>query len=313
MRYYSLNTYCKNTFKEKLYRLSLNGGMTCPNRDGTLSTGGCAFCSEGGSGDFAASSALSITEQIEEAKQRIIRKSHCQKYIAYFQAFTNTYAPIPYLRRIFTEAIEHPEIAVLSIGTRSDCLDEKVIHLLCELNRRKPVWVELGLQSIHARSLEAMNTHTTVEQFDRAVDVLSKNNISVIAHLILGLPGESREDMLASIRHIADLPVSGVKLQLLHILRNTPLGKQFEQAPFPIMEREEYCDLVVDCVELLPPHMVIHRLTGDGPRNLLLSPQWSTDKKKVLNCLNRRFEERDAYQGRLYIPHVRGSEPLPSR
>ena len=299
-RYYSLNEYCKDTFGDKVYRLSLNAGCSCPNRDGLLSFGGCAFCSEGGSGDFAAGANLSITEQIQDAKLRIQKKTDCNKFIAYFQAYTNTYGPIEKLRRIFAEAIAADEIVALSIGTRSDCLSEEVLDLLAELSAKKPVWVELGLQTIHNGTLEAMNTHTTVEQFDAAVYALCSRGIQVITHVILGLPGETREMMLDTIRHVAALPVSGIKLQLLHVLKNTRLAAMYQESPFTVFELEEYCDFVIDCVELLPPEMVIHRLTGDGPRALLIAPLWSTDKKRVLNTIQRRFVERDTWQGKCY-------------
>ena len=297
-RYYSLNDYCKKTFGEKVYRLSLNGGMTCPNRDGTYSTAGCLFCSEGGSGDFASSGDLSITKQIAQAKERISAKTNCRKFIAYFQAYTNTYAPVSYLRDIYMEAICQPEICAISIGTRSDCLGEEVISLLAELNTIKPVWVEIGLQSIHNATLSAMNTQTTIEQFEDALECLTEHQIPVIAHLILGLPNETREMMLESVKHVAALPISGIKLQLLHVLKNTPLAKIYETAPFPVLSMEEYCDLIIDCVELLPPDIVIHRLTGDGPKKLLIAPLWSGDKKRVLNTLNQRFAARDSWQGK---------------
>ena len=300
-RYYSLNDYCLDTFGEKVYRLSLSGGMTCPNRDGTYGKGGCAFCSAGGSGDFAADASLSVTQQIAQAKERISSKTDCRKFIAYFQSYTNTYAPVSYLREIFTEAMEHEDIVALSVATRSDCLPEEVLDLLCELNLSKPVWVELGLQTIHNRTLKEMNTHSTVEQFDRAVSSLSDRGLSVITHVILGLPGETGEMMLETIRHVASMPVSGIKLQLLHVLKETALADRYHNTPFPIMELSEYCDLVIDCLALLPPCMVIHRLTGDGPRNLLIAPSWSTDKKRVLNTIHHRLKERDYWQGKLYI------------
>ena len=277
--YFSLDHYLKQTFGEKVYRLSLNGGMTCPNRDGTLDSRGCIFCSAGGSGDFATAPSLSVTEQITQAKERIRRKSNCRKFIAYFQAYTNTYAPVSYLRELFTEAIEQPDIAALSIATRCDCLPPEVLDLLSELNCQKPVWIELGLQSIHNDTLR---------------------QISVITHLILGLPGETKEMMLASVDAVAHLPVDGVKLQLLHVLKNTDLALLCEKAPFPVFSLEEYCDFVVTCIEHLPPEMVIHRLTGDGPRSLLIAPLWSTDKKRVLNTIYKRFRERDTWQGKLY-------------
>ena len=299
-RYYSLNEYCKQTFGEKVYRLSLNGGMTCPNRDGKLGTGGCTFCSEGGSGDFAADYNVSISTQITDAKTRIQQKTDCHKFIAYFQAYTNTYAPVSHLRRIFSEALAEPEVVALSIGTRCDCLSDEVLDLLEELISHKPIWIELGLQTIHNETHAHLNTHTTIELFDDAVTRLHARNIPVIAHVILGLPCETKEMMLETVSHVASLSVSGIKLQLLHILKNTKLANEYETQPFPLFELEEYCDFVIDCLELLPEDMVVHRLTGDGPRKLLVAPLWSTDKKRVLNTITRRLKERDTWQGRLY-------------
>lgn len=296
-RYYSLNDYCKEVFGEKVYRLSLSGGMTCPNRDGTLSYGGCAFCSAGGSGDFAADAFLPVSEQFIQARQKIAAKTHCQKFIAYFQSFTNTYAPVDVLRQLYSEAMAPEEIVALSIGTRSDCLPPETLELLSDLNQEKPIWIELGLQSIHAKTLSAMNTHTTVAQFDAAVSKLHALGISVIAHVILGFPGETKEMMKDTVRHVAALPVFGIKLQLLHVLRGTALAEQYQLHPFPMMELDEYSDFVIDCLELLPPDMVVHRLTGDGPRSLLLAPSWSTDKKRILNTIHRRLKERNTRQG----------------
>ncbi|MBQ8278358.1 MAG: TIGR01212 family radical SAM protein [Roseburia sp.] len=300
-RYHSLDYHFKTTFGEKVYRLSLNGGMSCPNRDGHLSTGGCIFCSAGGSGDFAASPALSVTEQIEHAKLRVAGKTKCTKYIAYFQAYTNTYAPVDYLRQIFTEAIHHPDIVALSIATRCDCLPEDVLNLLEELNEIKPVWVELGLQTIHARTLEFIRSGFTLAQFDEAVFHLHERGIEVITHLILGMPGETKDDMLASLSHISRLPISGLKLQLLHVLRDTELATIYEKEPFWTFTLEEYCDFIVNCIELLPPEIVLHRLTGDGPRKLLIAPLWSTDKKRVLNTITKRLKERDTWQGKYFV------------
>lgn len=298
--YYSLNDYLKQTFGEKVYRLSLNGGMTCPNRDGTLDSRGCIFCSAGGSGDFAASPSLSVTDQIEQAKERIQKKSSCKKFIAYFQAYTNTYAPVPYLKKLFTEAINHPDIVAISIGTRCDCLDDDVLALLCELNQIKPVWIELGLQSVHNETLKRIRSGFTYEQYLHAVTSLKERHITVITHLILGLPGETKEMMLASVDAVASLPCDGIKLQLLHVLKNTDLASLYESDPFPVFSLEDYCDFIVTCVEHLPPKMVVHRLTGDGPRSLLIAPLWSTDKKRVLNTIQKRFRERDTWQGKLY-------------
>ncbi len=299
-RYYSLDYYLKHTFGEKVYRLSLNGGMTCPNRDGTCGTRGCIFCSAGGSGDFAASPAYSVTEQIEQAKKRIASKTGCRKYIAYFQAYTNTYASPDYLRKIFTEALSCPDIVALSIATRCDCLSDEILDLLEELNQKKPVWVELGLQTMHASTLTYIRSGFTLSQYKEAVLSLHARGIAIITHLILGLPGETREMMLASVSYVAQLPVWGIKLQLLHVLKGTDLGTIYESEPFPLFSLEEYCDFVADCVSLLPPRMVVHRLTGDGPRRLLLAPLWSTDKKRVLNTIQKSFRERNLWQGKYF-------------
>ena len=297
-RYYSLDAYLKNTFGEKVYRLSLNAGMTCPNRDGTLGTRGCIFCSAGGSGDFASAPSLSILEQIDSAKKRLANKTKCEKFVAYFQAYTNTYAPVSYLREVFTTAIEHPDIVALSIATRCDCLPDEVLDLLSELNQKKPVWIELGLQTIHENTLSFIRSGFSLSQFDKAVAALHTKGLPVIAHLILGLPGETREMMLASLSHVTALPISGVKLQLLHVLRHTDLADIYEKQAFATFSLEEYCDFIVDCIEQIPQNIVLHRITGDGPRALLIAPLWSTDKKRVLNTIQKRFKERDTWQGK---------------
>ena len=299
-RYYSLDYYLKQTFGEKVYRLSLNGGMTCPNRDGTLGDRGCIFCSAGGSGDFAAS-AGSITDQIAQAKERILAKTNCNKFIAYFQAFTNTYAPVLTLRQLFYEAIRQPEIVALSIATRCDCLSPEILDLLEELNQIKPVWIELGLQTIHEETLTFIRSGFTLHQYEKAVYALHEKGISVITHLILGLPGETKDAMRASVSYVASLPVDGIKLQLLHVLKGTDLGTLYQKEPFPLFTLEEYCSFVAECISLLPPDMVVHRLTGDGPRNLLLAPLWSTDKKRVLNTIQKQLKEADLWQGKYFF------------
>lgn len=299
-RYYSLDYYLKQTFGEKVYRLSLNGGMTCPNRDGTLGDRGCIFCSAGGSGDFAAS-AGSITNQIAQAKMRILAKTSCNKFIAYFQAFTNTYAPVSKLRQLFYEAIQQPEIVDLSIATRCDCLSPEILDLLEELNQIKPVWIELGLQTIHEETLTFIRSGFTLHQYEKAVYALHERGISVITHLILGLPGETKDAMRASVSYVASLPVDGIKLQLLHVLKGTDLGTLYQKEPFPLFTLEEYCSFVAECISLLPPDMVVHRLTGDGPRNLLLAPLWSTDKKRVLNTIQKQLKEADLWQGKYFF------------
>lgn len=297
-RYHSLDWEMKRTFGEKVYKLALNGGMTCPNRDGSLGTGGCIFCSEGGSGDFAASFLLPVSEQIEEAKKAILQKTDCRKFIAYFQAYSNTYAPVDVLREKFTAAICHPDVVALSIATRSDCFSPEIYALLAELNARKPAWVELGYQSLHSASHRWMRTGFDLKIFTDCVNTLHGLGIRVIAHVILGLPTENREDMLASVRYLASLPLWGVKLQMLHILKGTALGAQYQERPFPLLTMEEYATLVIECLELLPGGMVIHRLTGDGPRASLIAPLWTLHKKQVLNTIAKKQKQRNSYQGK---------------
>lgn len=296
--YYSLDYYLKQTYGEKVYRLSLNGGMTCPNRDGKLDTRGCIFCSAGGSGDFATSPALSITEQIEAAKEKVCKKSNARKFIAYFQAYTNTYAPVEYLRKIFMEAVFHPDIVLLSIATRPDCLDDEVLALLCEIRQHKPVWIELGLQTTHPVTTTFIRSGFTLSDFYMAVERLQKCNIPVIVHLILGLPHETKDMMLDSVAHVANLPIFGIKLQLLHILKGTDLEAEYQKQPFELLDLDEYANLIADCIEILPANIVIHRITGDGPKNLLIAPLWSSDKKRVLNTISKTLKQRNSYQGK---------------
>lgn len=296
--YYSLNTYLKNTYGEKLYKLSLNAGMTCPNRNGTLDTRGCIFCSAGGSGDFAENPDNSITEQIASAKNRVRNKMKGNSYIAYFQAYTNTYAPVSYLRKVFMEAISHPDIKILSIATRPDCLSDEIIQLLQELSVIKPVWIELGLQTIHETTAQYIRRGYPISCFQNTVERLHKAGIEVIVHMILGLPGETKDDMLATAAYISSLPVQGIKLQLLHILKGTDLAKDFFENKFEVLELSQYTDIVVSIVERLPKDMVVHRITGDGPKNLLIAPLWSGDKKRVLNTINQEFRLRNTWQGK---------------
>lgn len=297
MRYYSLNEYLKSTFGEKVYKISLNGGMTCPNRDGTIDTRGCIFCSRGGSGEFAASAVLDIKNQIEQAKQRIKAKSDCRKFIAYFQPFTNTYASVEYLEKIFTQAIEGDEIVALSIATRPDCLGDDVLALLDRLNRIKPVWVELGLQTIHKQSSDYIRRGYELEVYDTAVRNLHRIGINVITHIILGLPNESKEMMLETVKYVGER-TDGVKLQLLHILKDTDLLDDYNAGKFKALTIEEYIDILCDCIEILPQNVVIHRITGDGDKKLLVAPLWSADKKNVLNSINRIFSQRNIIQGK---------------
>ena len=296
-RYYSLNDYCKETFGEKVYRLSLNGGMTCPNRDGTLDTRGCIFCSRGGSGDFAADSAVSVTEQIEQAKALVASKQTGSSYIAYFQAFTNTYAPVSKLRELFTEAIHHPDIRILSIATRPDCLSEEILDLLGELNQIKPVWIELGLQTIHPKTAAFIRRGYDLPVFEHAVQHLRARNISVIVHTILALPGETPEMMVETARYIGRSGADGIKLHLLHVLTGTDLAADYAAGEFETLSLDAYITLLEACLRVLPREMVIHRLTGDGAKRDLLAPRWSGDKKRVINEIRRRFLADDLEQG----------------
>lgn len=288
--YYSLNQYLKDTFGCKVYKIALNGGFTCPNRDGKLDTRGCIFCSAGGSGDFAESPDLSITEQIEAGKRRVSDKIKDGKYIAYFQAYTNTYGPLEKMRKLFTEAILHPDIVAVSVATRPDCLGEDVLNLLSELNRIKPVWVELGLQTIHEKSAEYIRRGYPLSVYEEAVNSLKKRDLNVITHVILGLPGETFEDMKDTVRHVCECGTDGIKLQLLHVLKGTDLARQYEEGKFEVMEEEEYLDLISELLQIIPKNIVIHRLTGDGPKKDLIAPLWSADKKHVLNRMKEKLK-----------------------
>ena len=289
MKYTTLNNYLKERFGEKVYKIALNGGFTCPNRDGSIGTRGCIFCSKGGSGDFAENPDLTITEQIENGKKRLEKKIKNGKYIAYFQAFTNTYAPVERLKKIYEEAINHPDIVALSIGTRPDCLGDDVLALLNELNKIKPICVELGLQTINENTAKYIRRGYTLEVYDKTVANLHKIGINVVTHIILGLPNESKEDMLNSVEYACKV-TDGIKLQLLHILKGTDLAKDYEQGKFEVLTLEQYTEIIQECVQIIPENVVIHRLTGDGAKKDLIAPLWSADKKTVLNTINRALK-----------------------
>ena len=287
-----LSAYLKERFGEKVYKLSLSSGCTCPNRDGTLGFGGCTFCSEGGSGEFAATPAP-LYVQIEEAKRRVLQKTDASRYIAYFQAYTNTYGDIARLRELYLQTVQREEIVALSLGTRPDCLPDEVMDLLGELRQIKPVWVELGLQTVHEKTAEKIRRGYALPVFEEAYQKLKRAGIEVIIHVILNLPGETREDMLDTMRYLAALQPEpdGVKLQMLQILKGTAMAEEYEREPFPLMDLETYASLIKDCVSILPEHTVLHRMTGDGPRRLLIAPLWCLEKKHVLNTLRRKLNE----------------------
>lgn len=291
MEYLSFNKYLKDKFGQKVYKISLDGGSTCPNRDGKTGTRGCIFCSKGGSGDFAESREMSITEQIENGKKRVEKKIKSGKYIAYFQAFTNTYAPVEILRQKYEEAINHPDIVALSIATRPDCLGDDVLRLLDEMNKIKPVFVELGLQTIHQKSAKYIRRGYDLSVYDKAVRDLKKIGVNVVVHVILGLPNESENDMLETVKYVCESGANGIKLQLLHVIDGTDLAKDYEKGLFKTLEFDEYVNLIVKCVKIIPKDIVIHRLTGDGAKKDLIAPLWSADKKRVLNAINKALRE----------------------
>lgn len=303
--FFSADEYLKETFGKKMFRLSLDAGTTCPNRDGSKSIGGCIFCSAKGSGDFAAGRSFSVTDQIESAKAQVAKKlpknGASFGYLAYFQSFTSTYAPAELLRPLFTEAICHPEVEALFIGTRPDCLPAEILDLLSELIKIKPVYVELGLQTSKEASISYINRCYDNSVFENAVYALHRLGIPVIVHCILGLPHETLEDMKNTVDYVCALPVHGIKLQLLHVLKGTKLADEYEELQknhaFFCMERTTYIETLTELISRIPSHVVIYRLTGDGPRNLLIAPAWSTDKKKVQNDIRKELIERNIIQG----------------
>ena len=295
-RYYSLNEYYRKKFGKKVYKLSISGCMTCPNRDGTLDTRGCIFCSSGGSGEFAESCLLPIREQLERAELRVRSKTSDNAYIAYFQPFTNTYADTDHLKKIYYEAIEPDEIVGLSIATRPDCLPDEVLGLLEEIDRIKPVTVELGLQTIHQSTARYIRRGYELEVYDTAVERLHCIGVEVVTHLIIGLPHETPEMLYRSVSHVGRM-TDGIKLQLLHVIDGTDLAEEYKNGAFDTLTLEEYTELLCGCIARLPQNVVIHRITGDGDKRSLLAPLWSADKKRVLNYINRYMEEHDVIQG----------------
>lgn len=307
--YYSLDKYCKETYGEKLYKIALDAGFTCPNRDGSLGTKGCIFCSEGGSGDFASrlSSPCEIRKALLIGRERLSGKQTGTRFIAYFQAYTNTYGSVNYLKDIYTAALSEDFVAGISIATRPDCLPNDVLTLLAELKKQFPdkfIWIELGLQTIHERTAAFIRRGYPLSCFSNAVKALHQLDIPVIVHLILGLPGETSEDMLASVTYLNTLPIWGIKLQLLHILQNTDLAALYAANPGKICifpQKEDYIKILMTCIGYLRPDMVIHRVTGDAPHKLLIAPMWSSNKRDVLNTLHHTMKEHSIYQGCYYV------------
>lgn len=297
MYYHSLNEELQTRFGSKVYKLALDGGFTCPNRDGTLGTRGCIFCSGSGSGEFAAASTTDLFEQIEQAKQRVAAKSRAGKYIAYFQNFTNTYGSVERMKRLFGAAIRHPEVVALSVATRPDCLPDEVLSLLQTLNTQKPVWVELGLQTIHPESAAYIRRGYDLPVYDNAMAQLKHIGLETIVHQMIGLPGETDAQIVQTAHYIGQSGAGGVKLHLLHVLKGTDLAQDYAAGKFQTLTLEHYISLLEQCLQVLPPEVVIHRLTGDGAKRDLVAPLWSADKKRVLNAIRAAFMRDNLVQG----------------
>ncbi|MBR5858804.1 MAG: TIGR01212 family radical SAM protein [Clostridia bacterium] len=293
--YYSLNDYLQKTFGEKVYKLSLDLGLTCPNRDGTLDTRGCIFCLAGSS-HFSATEG-SIAEKLERARSLVAKKTKAERFIAYFQSYTNTYAPTEYLDRVFNETADREEIVALSVATRPDCLSDEVVALLADINKRKPVWVELGLQTSNEKTAEYIRRCYKNEVYTDAVARLKAAGLQVITHVIIGLPNETEQDVYKTLDFAVSAGTDGVKLQLLHILRGTDLYDDYIERGFEVLTLEGYMDILFECIELIPEHIVIHRITGDAPKAHLVAPLWSADKRNVLNTINRELARRGIRQG----------------
>ena len=297
-RYHSLNYFLRDRFKEKVFKISLDGGFSCPNRDGTISKGGCLFCSESGSGDYAGDRELSITKQFCDIKEMMNKKWKEGKYIAYFQAFTNTYAPVEELKRKYNEALKQEGVVAIAIATRPDCLQDEVLELLEEINKKFYVWVELGLQTVSDETARKINRGYKLEVYEDAIRRLKERNIDFVTHCIFGLPGETKEDMLRSVDYIAHSGSKGIKFHLLHLMKHTPMVKLYERGELEFLSQDDYIDLISKSIAMLPEDMVVHRLTGDAPRDLLIGPMWSLKKWEVLNAIDKALVDNEIYQGK---------------
>lgn len=299
-RYYTLNYFLRKKFGEKVFKISLDAGFSCPNRDGTISNGGCVFCSKRGSGDFAGDRNFSIPSQFEEIKLMMKKKWKGDKYIAYFQAYTNTYAPVKILREKYEEALRQKGVVGLAIATRPDCLDEEILNLLSEINKKTYLWVELGLQTANDNIAKIINRGYELSVFEKALKELRSRDIDVVVHSILGLPGETKEDMLNTIEYLSHKDIQGIKIHLLHLMKETPLVNMYKKGELKFLTQEEYIDIVCESIAIIRSNIVIHRLTGDAPRNLLIGPKWSLKKWEVLNSIDRELINRNIYQGIRY-------------
>jgi radical SAM protein (TIGR01212 family) len=297
-RYLSLNHFLREKFGEKIFKISLDAGFSCPNRDGKISKGGCLFCSERGSGDFAGDRNFSIENQFVDIKNMMANKWKSGKYIAYFQAYTNTYAPIDILKEKYDEALKQKDVVGLAIATRPDCLSEEVLDLLEEINKKVYVWIELGFQTVSDETAKLINRGYTLDVFEKALEDLRKRNIDVVVHTIFGLPKENKEDMLNTIRYLADKDIQGIKFHLLHLMKDTPMVKLYEKGMIEFLSKEDYIDLICQSICMLPQNVVVHRLTGDSPRELLIGPMWSLKKWEILNEIDKTMEDNDYYQGK---------------
>lgn len=301
-RYYALSTYFKEQYTSPIYKLALDGGFTCPNRDGTLATTGCIFCSNHGSGDFTPSSTLSLKEQLKEGKKLLQQKHTNGKYIAYFQAYTNTYGTVDRLQNLYYSVLEDPDIVGISIGTRPDCIDDKILSLLTKLNTCTDLYIELGLQTIHPTSIDFIRRHYANEVYENTVKKLIANHIKVIPHLIIGLPKEEKSDIIDTVRYVSKLPIHGIKFHMLYIMKNTDLAKVVHKETLTL---EAYADIITDCIAELPKDIVIHRITGDPPKDDILYPLWTTNKQQVLNTINKTLADKNLWQGALYYDRSR--------
>ncbi|MBU9721047.1 MULTISPECIES: TIGR01212 family radical SAM protein [Bacillaceae] len=299
-RYYTWNNHLRTEFGEKIFKVPLDGGFDCPNRDGKVASGGCTFCSERGSGDFAGDRKDDLVTQFRTIKDNLHRKWKAGKYIGYFQAYTNTYAPVEELREMFEVILEQDDVVGLAIATRPDCLPDDVVEYLAELNERTYLWVELGLQTVHQRTADLINRAHDYACYVEGVEKLRKHNIRICSHIINGLPLEDHHMMMETAKEVAKLDVQGIKIHLLHLLKKTAMVKQYEKGLVQFMSAEEYINLVCDQLEVLPPNMIIHRLTGDGPADLMIGPMWSLNKWEVLNGIDHEMKRRDSWQGKLY-------------